>query len=69
MKLPAASGRGIKTDKNLIILGGTRGFPPNPSSACLPHRKRMGYSKDHNKSPSADIWFLPYDITAYQNPQ
>ena len=49
MTLPAASGRGIKTDKNQIILGGTRGFPPNPSSACLPHRKRMGYSKDHNK--------------------
>ena len=35
MKLPAASGRGIKTDKNLILLGGTRSFPPNPSSACF----------------------------------
>ncbi len=30
MKLPAASGRGIKDEKYLIILGGTRSFPPKP---------------------------------------
>ena len=25
--------------------GGKRSFPPHPPSACLPHRKRMGYKK------------------------
>ena len=34
--------------KSNLYFGGTRSFPPNPSSACLPHRKRMGYFKDYN---------------------
>jgi len=46
---PRRKRTGYQSGKNLILLGGTRSFPPNPSSACLPHRKRMGYSKDHNE--------------------
>ena len=33
---------GIKTN---LDDGGKRCFPPHPPSACLPHRKRMGYKK------------------------
>ena len=33
---------GIKTN---LDDGGKRSFPPHPLSACLPHRKRMGYKK------------------------
>ena len=31
---------GIKTN---LDDGGKRSFPPHPPSACLPHRKRLGY--------------------------
>jgi len=46
---PRRKRTGYQNGKSLILLGGTRSFPPNPSSACLPHLKRMGYSKVHNK--------------------
>ncbi len=46
---PCRKRTGYQSGKDLILLGGTHRFPPNPSSACLPHRKRMGYSKEHNK--------------------
>ena len=49
MNLPAASRRGIKMEKVFFNIGETRCFSPNPSSACLPHRKRWGIKK-HNKS-------------------
>jgi hypothetical protein len=42
MKLPAASRRDIKVGKIYFYIGETHSFSPNPSSACLPHRKRMG---------------------------
>ena len=39
---PRRKWTGYQSGKDLILLGGTLSFPPNPSSACLPHRERMG---------------------------
>jgi hypothetical protein len=49
MKLPAASGRGIKADYNLFYFGGHVVSRQTPLPRVLPHRERMGYTKGHNK--------------------
>jgi len=45
MKLPAASGRGIKVDLFRLYLGGHVVPPQIPLPHILPHRERLGYSE------------------------